>query len=101
MLKAGIEKRELGMTPLPGGGSGMLLWSPDASSAGISVEGKGYFALEKRDYGYWEGILPGIHSGDRYMVVIDDEYQHTGSCFIVPAGWRSQPFGSNRYLFLR
>ncbi len=73
MLKAGIEKRELGITPLPGGVSGMLFWSPKASSAGISVEGKGYFALEKRDYGYWEGILPGIHSGDRYLVVIDND----------------------------
>ena len=73
MLKAPVEKRELGMTLLPGGVARMLFWSPKATSAGIEVEGKGYFPLEKRDYGYWEGIFPEINSGDRYMVVIDGE----------------------------
>ncbi len=73
MLKAGIEKRELGMTLIPGSGARMLFWSPSASSAAIELEGKGVFPLEKKDYGYWEGLLPGAEDGDRYMVVIDDD----------------------------
>ncbi len=73
MLKAGIEKRELGMTLLPGAGARMLFWSPLATSAGIEVSEKGYFPLEKREYGYWEGVFPSIEAGDRYMVVIDEK----------------------------
>jgi maltooligosyltrehalose trehalohydrolase len=73
MLKAGIEKRELGMTLLPGSGARMLFWSPFASSAGVEISGKGFFPLERGSYGYWEGIFPGVGSGDRYMVVIDGE----------------------------
>ncbi|MFO7923267.1 MAG: malto-oligosyltrehalose trehalohydrolase [Bacteroidales bacterium] len=73
MLKAPIEKRELGMTPLPDGGARMLFWSPIATSAGIEVTGKGYLPLAERDYGYWEGVFPGIGSGDRYMVVTGND----------------------------
>ncbi len=73
MLKAGIEKRELGMTLLPGAGARMLFWSPLATSAGIEIKEKGYFPLEKRDYGYWEGVFSSIEAGDRYMVVIDEK----------------------------
>ncbi len=75
MLKAGIEKRKLGMTLLPGAGARMLFWSPPASSAGIDIRGKGYFPLEQRDYGYWEAILPGAEAGDRYMVTIDEKHK--------------------------
>jgi 1,4-alpha-glucan branching enzyme len=73
MLKAGIEKRELGMTLLPGKGARMLFWSPFATTVVVKIRGKGSVPLEKRDYGYWEGNLPGVESGDRYMIVIDDE----------------------------
>jgi maltooligosyltrehalose trehalohydrolase len=73
MLKAGIEKRELGMTLLPGTGARMLFWSPFANTVQVKIRGKGSLSLEKRDYGYWEGNLPGVESGDRYMIVIDDE----------------------------
>lgn len=73
MRKAPVENRELGVTILPAGGAGILFWSPSASSAGAEVAGKGYFPLEKRDYGYWEGKLPGVNAGDRYMIVIDNE----------------------------
>ena len=71
MLKAPVEKRELGMTLLPGGGAAMLLWSPMASSAGIEVAGKGFYPLRKRDYGYWHGTLKDVRSGDRYMILVD------------------------------
>ena len=71
MLKVPVEKRELGITIIPGKGAGMLFWSPQASSAEIEVKGKGNFPLSKTDYGYWEGTLPGVCSSDRYLVVID------------------------------
>ncbi len=73
MLKAEIEKRELGMTLLPGTGARMLFWSPPATAVSIEIEGKGVFPLEKREHGYWEGVLPGVGKGDRYMVVIGDD----------------------------
>ncbi len=90
MLKAGIEKRELGMTILPGSGARMLFWSPHASSAGVEIREKGFFPLEKRDYGYWEANLTGVESGDRYMVVIDGERK------IPDPASLSQPDGVHR-----
>jgi maltooligosyltrehalose trehalohydrolase len=71
MLSSCIEKRELGMTLIPEAGARMMLWSPGAASAEIEVEGRGLFSLEKKEFGYWEGIFPEIIAGDRYMVVID------------------------------
>lgn len=71
MLKAPIDKRELGMTLLPEGGARFLFWSPQTARAGIEVENKGFFPLEKKEYGYHEGLLAGIEAGDRYMVVLD------------------------------
>lgn len=61
------------MTLLPEGNARMLLWSPFAEKAGIEITGKGFFPLEKIDFGYWEGVLPGVGVGDRYMVVIDND----------------------------
>ena len=71
MLKAPFDKRELGMNLYPEEGVRFLFWSPTASSTGLEVTNKGYFPLDRKDYGYWEGSFPEINSGDRYMVVID------------------------------
>jgi maltooligosyltrehalose trehalohydrolase len=106
MLKAGIEKREIGMTLLPGNGARMLFWSPPASSVAVAIEGKEPFPLEKKDYGYWEGLLPGVGAGDRYMVVIDGETKipdpaslsqpdgvHGASRVVDMASWQERPTG--------
>ncbi len=71
MIKAPIDKRHLGMTLLPGGDARFLFWSPKTARAGIEVENKGFYPLEKTGYGYHEGLLAGLEPGDRYMVVID------------------------------
>jgi maltooligosyltrehalose trehalohydrolase len=71
MISPGIEKRELGITLIPGVGARMLFWSPGAASVQTEFEGRGLFSLEKKDFGYWEGIFPEIVAGDRYMMVID------------------------------
>ena len=103
MLRAGIEKRELGMSPLPGGGARMLFWSPPSKSVGIEITGKGNFPLEKKEYGYWEGIISPAMAGDRYMVVIDGEKKipdpaslsqpdgvHKASRLIDPSSFRNR-----------
>lgn len=73
MLKASIEKKELGLNILPKGSAEVLFWAPFAGTAGVQLAGHGYYALKKHKYGYWHGKLPKVKPGDRYLMVIDEQ----------------------------
>lgn len=80
------EKR-VGATFVPGMGTFIRLWAPDANCVDIEWAGGEKFRLEPKERGYFSGFFPARKPGDRYYYILD------GHKYIPDPASRYQPEG--------